>query len=209
MRVACQKDAKEDGEVARVPDGYVPPAPLHPATGDDRFDGIDSTVADFWRWAFSDLRMNVVRGSLAEFLVAKAVGATVAPKVEWENFDVLTSQGIRIEVKSSAYWQSWPQKGPSRIVFSGVTARTWRDDLTYSDEREVRADVFVFALQACLDRERYDPLDVGQWEFYVVPAEKIRGAGVRSLGLPLLREIAGQPVTWDGLRAAIDAAPAR
>ena len=46
--------------------------------GGRRFVGLDATVADFWRWAFSDLRDNTTRGILAEFLVAKAVGDTKA-----------------------------------------------------------------------------------------------------------------------------------
>jgi len=55
---------------------------------------------------FSDLRLSIVRGVLAEFLVAKAVGATQTLKHEWTNFDVETEAGIRVDVKASAYWQS-------------------------------------------------------------------------------------------------------
>ncbi len=35
--------------------------------------GLDAAVSDFWRWAFSDLRDNTVRGVLAEFIVAAAL----------------------------------------------------------------------------------------------------------------------------------------
>lgn len=44
--------------------------------GSEQFAGVDASVLDFWRFAMSDLRMNNVRGYLAEFLVARAVGAT-------------------------------------------------------------------------------------------------------------------------------------
>src|SRR5205085_540812 len=30
-----------------------------------------ATVLDFWKWAYGELRSNVVRGALAEFLVAR------------------------------------------------------------------------------------------------------------------------------------------
>ena len=163
-----------------------PPHPIDRVEGSEHFDGMDATVTDFWRWAFSDLRMNNVRGILAEFLVAKAVGATETPKEEWANFDVQTPDGIRIEVKASAYWQSWPQRGPSKIVFSGLTARTWEDDGSYSVDRQIRADVFVFAVQACADPTKYDPLDIGQWEFYVLPASAVAETGARSLSLASL-----------------------
>lgn len=59
----------------------------------------EATVLDFWRWGFSDLRLNIVRGVLAEFLVAKAVGATETPKEEWANFDVGTPASVRVEVR--------------------------------------------------------------------------------------------------------------
>lgn len=88
----------------------LPPHPLCPVEGDEPFVGVDATVLDFWRWSFPDLRLNIVRGVLAEFLVAKAVGCTEAPKKEWANFDVLTPAGVRVEVKASAYWQSWAQR---------------------------------------------------------------------------------------------------
>lgn len=55
----------------------------------------------------------------------------------------------------------------TKTIFSGLTGRSLRADGSYSETREVRAEVYVFALQACRDRERYDPLDVGQWEFRV------------------------------------------
>lgn len=180
-----------------------PPHPIDRVEGGERFDGMDATVVDFWRWAFSDLRMNNVRGILAEFLVAKAVGATEAPKEEWANFDVQTPDGIRIEVKASAYWQSWPQRGPSKIVFSGLTARTWEDDGSYSADRQIRADVFVFAVQACADSTKYDPLDVGQWEFYVLPASAIAETGARSLSLASLGRYKTGPIAWEDLAKAV------
>ena len=180
-----------------------PPHPIDRVEGGERFEGIDATVADFWRWAFSDLRMNNVRGILAEFLVAKAVGATEAPKEEWANFDVQTPDGIRIEVKASAYWQSWPQREPSKIVFSGLTARTWGDDGSYSADRQIRADLFVFAVQACADPTKYEPLDIGQWEFYVLPASAIAEAGARSLSLASLARYGAEPIAWEELCEAV------
>ena len=70
-----------------------------------------------------DLRMNNVRGYLAEFLVAQAVGSKAA-RVEWDDYDVLAPDGTRIEVKSSGLLQAWEQAGPSRIVFSGLRGRS-------------------------------------------------------------------------------------
>ena len=74
------------------------------------------TLLDFWIWSGSDLLENVLRSQLAEYIVTQATGATV-PKVysRWESQDILTSEGIYVEVKSSAYFQSSHQEGPTEI----------------------------------------------------------------------------------------------
>lgn len=45
---------------------WLRPGPAATLLGSERFVGLDATVADFWRWAFSDLRDNTTRGILAE-----------------------------------------------------------------------------------------------------------------------------------------------
>ncbi|MGH2848660.1 MAG: hypothetical protein ACRDL0_22100 [Thermoleophilaceae bacterium] len=77
-----------------VPGDLLPAHPLRPVKGDEQIVGVHATVLDFWRWGFSDLRLNIVRGVLAEFLVAKVIGATETPKEEWANFDVRTPAGV-------------------------------------------------------------------------------------------------------------------
>jgi hypothetical protein len=37
----------------------------------------------------------------------------------------------------------------------------------------VKADVFVFCVQTARSHSDYNPLDVGQWEFYVAPGTEI------------------------------------
>jgi len=68
----------------------------------------------------------------------------------------------------------------SKIIFSGLTARSWQGDGGYSKDREIRADIYVFAVQACADPTKYDPLDVSQWEFYLLPSAAVAAAGTRS-----------------------------
>lgn len=64
-------------------------------------------LADFWSWACSDLANNTMRGLLAEYLVATALGAAAGTRTEWDTVDIRTSDGWRVEVKSTAYLQSW------------------------------------------------------------------------------------------------------
>lgn len=63
--------------------------------------GIEPT--DFWRWAYSDFLSNTLRGVLAEYIVASALGCTEAPRREWHAYDLVTAGGIRVEAKSAAY----------------------------------------------------------------------------------------------------------
>ena len=100
------------------------PAPVRTLSGTETIlPGV--TVRDLWAWAMGDLRLNTNRGALAQFLVAKAVGDGRLMDDGWGNFDVLSAEGIKVEVKSSAYLQSWRQSKLSSIVFSGLTGIPW------------------------------------------------------------------------------------
>jgi hypothetical protein len=148
--------------------------------------GVGATVRDFWSFALSDLQSNVTRGVLAEFLVARAVGAEESVRASWDNYDVTAPDGTRIEVKSAAYLQSWRQRTHSQIRFNGLSGLRWDDEAGWGEEREVRADVFVFGVQICRTHADFDPLDVGQWEWYVAPARRVAENGSRSVGLGFL-----------------------
>lgn len=147
-----------------------------PLNGDERFSGLQATVADFWRWAFSDLRDNTTRDVLAELLFVRPLGDQRGVRVAWDNFDALAPDGIPIEVKCSAYLQSWTQKRYSELTFGRLSAHAY--DMTpneYSPEARVRADVFVFAVQTQRDPQAYDMLDVERWwEFWVVSGDVTR-----------------------------------
>lgn len=161
-------------------------------------------VGDFFSWAFSDLRSNTTRGILAEFLVAWALGVREGVRSAWDDFDVLTPDGIRVEVKASGYLQSWAQKRPSRISFGRLTGRRWNAETgELGAERELRADVYVFAVHTCSEPERYDPLDLDAWRFLVLPRTKVEKAGSRSISLTTLRRLGAEEIAITGLADAV------
>lgn len=176
-------------------------------TGDEVFDGVPATVREFWAFALGDLRTNNTRGYLAEFLVHQAVGST-RPRVEWDPFDVLTDDGVRVEVKASGYLQSWEQRRPSRIVFSGLSGREWHPDTGYGSTRTYRCDVYVFCVQTARTPQTYRPLDVSQWSFHVVAAPVVAATGQRSLSLGRVVTLAGAAVPFPALADAIHSAHA-
>lgn len=128
------------------------------------------TLLDFWRWAYSDLMSNAERGTLAEFLVACALGLHQHPRISWGRYDLLTKDGISVEVKSSGYLQTWEQKTLSRPIFGIQPTFGW-DSITntYEDIKRRQADIYVFCLHKHTEQETTDPLRISQWDFYLLP----------------------------------------
>ncbi|MFF4080513.1 hypothetical protein ACIO87_32355 [Streptomyces sp. NPDC087218] len=127
-------------------------------------------LADFWSWACSDLANNTLRGVLAEYLVATALGSAAGTRTEWDTVDIRTPEKWRIEVKSAAYLQSWAQSQLSKVSFDIAPASGW-DSRTGVTSAEVlrRSDVYVFCLLHHQDKRTLDPLCLDQWTFYVLP----------------------------------------
>ena len=184
-----------------------PDEPIHCAG-----EPLGACVGDFWRWYASDLAGNALRGVLAEYLVARAVGAPSAVRMEWDACDVVSPTGVRIEVKSAAFLQSWAQHRLSAIGFDVGRRLPWfAETATYGAERCRTADVYVFALLHEKEKSRLDPLDVAQWTFFVLPRlvlDETCGEKKR-IGLTALGAMKATETDYRGLVAAIEAASGR
>lgn len=184
-------------------------------TGTERLhDGDDDLGFDllsFWQWSVSDLVSNVTRGVLAEYIVARALDAVGAVRDEWAAFDLLTPTGIKVEIKSAAFVQTWHQNRLSRITFGTSKTRAWDPDTgRLSPEAKRHAHVYVFAILAHKDKSTIDPLNIAQWEFFVLPTPVLdkRIRSQHSITLPSLKRLCGEPVQYSVLRAAVEAAAA-
>lgn len=180
-------------------------------TGDEAFHSNGRAqgciLLDFWRWSVSDLVSNATRGRLAEFIVAKALGvSTDGVRDEWAPYDLTSPEGIKVEVKSAAYIQSWKQNRYSSIQFLTRRSRAWNPLTgTMATELTRQADVYVFALLAHKDRATLDPLDVGQWKFYVLAAAKLDSyeRSQHSITLKSLEKLCDQEVAFQSVRDAV------
>ena len=168
-----------------------------------------STMQDFWAWAYSNLTSNTQRGTYAEFLVSVAVGAKAETKTDWEPYDVLSPEGIKIEVKTSGYLQAWKQEHPSKIVFGINQSHVYNYETKgydYDSEQLVRqADVYVFCVEKCQDSDQLNERDLSQWDFYVISASCINeklGAH-KTVTLSKLVKIGAQKVSFCNLKAAV------
>ena len=132
-------------------------------------------LIDFWKWSVSDLLSNATRGIFAEFIVATAMEIDLSNiREEWDAYDLKTKDGIKIEIKTSAYLQAWFQKDYSNIVFSIKPAYSWNAETNETLEVKTRpSDIYVFCLLKHKDKKTVNPLDLNQWIFYVISTKKI------------------------------------
>jgi hypothetical protein len=133
------------------------------------------SLLGFWRWAYSQTLDNALRGVLAEYLVGLAVdGLTRNVRVEWDAYDLDTPDGHPVEVKSTAYLQSWAQKAPSTLTFNIPETSGWDPAVGgWTPEVRRQAQVYVFCVFTTTDPATANPLDTRQWDFYVAPTERI------------------------------------
>ena len=161
-------------------------------------------VGDFWRWAYSDILSNRNRAIFGEFLVASALGVIHQPRTEWDAVDIIYD-GIKIEVKTSAYLQSWKQDKPSLIKFDIAKKKSWYADTnTYSDTPDRPSDYYVFCLFTERDEKKADVLNLSQWHFYILPTQLINDkfGEQKSISLRKIeREIS--PVAFHDIKAII------
>jgi hypothetical protein len=113
----------------------------------------------------------------------------------------------KIEVKSSAYLQSWQQDGLSQIKFDIAKKQGW-DAVTnsYADAPQRASDCYVFCLYTETDSNQANVLDIQKWEFYVIATAALDLAlgDQKSISLTPLKALCS-PVDFHKLKASIDA----
>ena len=168
---------------------------------------INRLLLDFWSWQSSELLSNTLRGALAEYIVATALDIdSGASRVNWYEYDLLYGN-TRIEVKSSAYLQSWEREGFSRISFTIYPARPVTASLWDDDDISRHSDVYVFCLFKSKDRETANPMMLEQWDFFVVKTSDIdkKLGNQRTISVSTIKSLPHIQCTYDGLRQSIDA----
>jgi len=163
-------------------------------------------LLSFWQWSASDLVSNAMRGILAEYIVSSAVGEVGGNRTEWDAYDIETKEGVKVEVKSCAYLQSWSQKKLSAIQFSIRPTQSWNPKTnSYSTEVARQSDVYVFCVLQHKTQKTIDPLNMEQWIFYVLATSKLNQAvgGQKTITLGKLKELKPDTVSYGELSASI------
>lgn len=158
--------------------------PVKKLSGDETFINTGNkkfSILEFWRYGFSNLNSNVLRGALAEFIIENAIrqNSEIDTRNPWGDSDVITPNGKKIEVKCCSYIQDWDQNNLSRIVWSGLRAK----ELYYSDavkklseikSTDYKSDIYILSLLKHKDPSTLNILDMNQWCFWVLSKDKIK-----------------------------------
>lgn len=186
---------------------YRAPEPLKPETlFTQKGQPTSFSVLDFWTWMASDVLNNTLRGMVAEYIVSQALESGTPVRVEWDTVDITTPEGIKIEVKSSAYLQSWHQNRPSAISFGIAKTYPWNWKTNQYGETQIRsADVYVFCVLAHLDGQTVNPLELTQWEFYVLPTRTLNSSlgNQKTVSLSRLKDLGAVALDYDQIRNAV------
>ena len=131
------------------------------------------SILDFWQFKFSNIYN--MQEIMAEYLVAKALGKDEADNdAYWRLFDI-AYRGKRIEVKQSSYYHPWNENGKisDQRIFSIAKANSSYEDNTKENRYERQNDIYVFCLNVGKTKEEANPLNLDNWQFYIVPTSFI------------------------------------
>ncbi len=141
------------------------------------------TMSDFWRFMYSNIYS--FQEVIAEFLVAKALGKEVAENdAYWTLFD-MKYRDKRIEVKQTSYYHSFNEenkvsnhrvfripKSNSKFEYDiAINKEKYKDvgDKEKENKYERQNDIYVFCVNTGENRSDAYPLNLNNWEFYIVP----------------------------------------
>ena len=143
-------------------------------------------VSDFWKWAYSDLLQNTTRGVLAEYIVAVLLNVDNTPRNPWLPFDLRLKDGTTVEVKTMSRLQAWAQKQLSepKVVIS--EKRSWDPDTGIMEQNpSLNADIYVICYFTSEDHSDADPLNLDQWNFFVLDKKEVADVLKKSKSISL------------------------
>ena len=183
---------------------------VEPKIGNEPFlfktKNLDFNLTDFWSWSQSDLLNNTLRGVLAEYIVRQDLGIKKSTRTEWDAYDLETENGIKIEIKSAAYLQSWKQSNLSQISFDIAPTKGWNAETNeYSTETKRQSNFYVFCLLHHKDKRTVNPTQLDQWTFYVLPTQVLekQKKTQKRIGLNSLLKLNPTECRYGKIRTAI------
>ena len=162
-------------------------------------------MLDFWESKFSNIYN--MQDVIAEINVKKALGIDKAQNIDyWTLYDILY-KNFRIEIKETSYYHSWNENGKiSKQIMFGITkANSNYETVEMENKFERQNDIYVFCLNKGETKETSNPLNINNWEFYVIPTKVINEKcnNYKSIGLERVRKLT-KAISYDKLKETID-----
>lgn len=173
-------------------------------TLDEKSTGL--SMLDFWKFQFSNIYN--LQDVLAEFIVAKALEKNESDNdMYWTLFDI-SYRGKRIEVKESSYYHSYNKEGcySSQRTFGIGKANSNYGDGNTENRYERQNDVYVFCLNTGYTENESNPLNLNNWQFYVVPTFVIneKCGENKTISLGRIQSLGFDAKRYDEIKGAVD-----
>ena len=173
------------------------------------FDGesVGFDFLDFWKFHYSNLYN--LQNEIAEFVVSKALGIDNAQNNQYWTLWDISYRGQRIEVKETSYYHSFNQEGKvSRRRVFGITKANGSYDPANSGNTEFcrQNDIYVFCLNTGDTKQSSHPLNLNNWEFYIVPTTVIneRCGDNKTISLGRIRSLGFSAKRYNEIKIEID-----
>ena len=166
---------------------------------------LDFGILDFWIYKYSNIyNMQEV---IAEFIVEKALNIEKSYNTDyWTLFDILY-RNCRIEIKETSYYHPWTENGKvSNQRSFGITKANSNYENNGSENKfERQNDIYVFCLNTGTTKESSNPMNLNNWEFYIVPTSVIneKCSNNKTISLNKVRQLT-KAVSYDNLQESID-----
>ncbi|MBE5936231.1 MAG: hypothetical protein E7262_10710 [Lachnospiraceae bacterium] len=149
---------------------------------------------------------------MAEYIVASALGVKKSNNCDyWALYDVDYKNGnknYRIEVKETSYYHPWNKndKVSNQRTFGITKANSNYENEDIENKFERQNDIYVFCLVNGKNEKDADPLNLNNWQFYVVRTEvinKVCGDN-KTISLGKVQQLAKKSVRYDELKEEVD-----
>lgn len=109
-------------------------------------------------------------------------------------------RGFAEAAQARFYHRRWAGRLSRRSI---LKARTWDPLQGYGPDATYNADVYIFALVIAVEHANYEPLDASGLVFWVLSRNELVAVDHASLSLATVRRLAGEPINYGRLDAAI------
>lgn len=163
--------------------------------------------SDFWKFHYSNIFD--LQGKIAEFIVSKALGIDHAQNDQYWTLWDISYRDKRIEIKETSYYHSFNQEGKvSKQRTFGITMANGSYDPIKSGNNDFcrQNDIYVFCLNTGETEESSYPLNLNNWEFYIVPTDVIneKCGSNKTVSLGRIKNLGFSAKRYNEIKSEID-----